>query len=742
MDDLDNKTYVSKWNSTIDLLEKCLIHLQGVSPVAHAKDIRDAFLPLGVVSRLVLVELIKFDMATAARLGLERLLDFYLTEFSEELPREGIPADLVLEELQVLREAGHDPDVNDYLIRFPHLADILPNWATHKMNATCNPMEAMGSAPPELEIGTKVSDFRILRCVGKGAFANVYLALQETMQRLVALKVSKRRSEESQFLSQLDHPNIVRVYDERNQTDPPLRMLYMQFVGGGTLSGCLRRVAPMDIQDKSGTQLADSIGEHLTLCGLGELNQVGNSHVNKMDWPTLVAYVGMQLAEGLDYAHQQGIIHRDIKPANILLSADGTPKLADFNVSFSGLSGRAGAAAYFGGSLAYMSPEQIEVASSAGRTIQAEDLDERSDIYSLAVVLWEMLHGTRPWHQDDSPGSWSDALAAEAELRKLPLPENRTIASSARRTGYRVLDQTLRRCLCLQKENRPSSGNVLAKQLRLALHPSAARRLYPQHAEQRAFLSRLPPWFVLTLGTLIPNLIAAVLNFIYNSGRIATQYPDTWHNFIKVSTIINLIFFPLGVSVSLWLILSYSRSLLRLRDPDSMNHGSLRSYWNLGHHVAIVCGVLWVVAGMIFPILLLSLSVSDAFHFFFSFVICGGIAVVYPFFSITLLNLYLYYPQVASLTLSDPEFPIWSKRLRLLSRCYLGIAAAIPLIALSLLVTVANAKQEDPRAYLMAAIIATAVGFAASFFAVQYIDDFVHDVGDFMVEDVSKRRVN
>ena len=111
------------------------------------------------------------------------------------------------------------------------------------------------------------------------------------------------------------------------------------------------------------------------------------------------------------------MLHRDIKPANVLVAADGTPKLADFNISFSSKVVGATAAAYFGGSLAYMSPEQIEACNPvSGRT--ADDLDSRSDIYSLGVMLWELLTGNRPF-EDTQPGAdWTGTLNTMLATRR------------------------------------------------------------------------------------------------------------------------------------------------------------------------------------------------------------------------------------------------------------------------------------------------------------------------------------
>src|SRR5205085_11245230 len=128
-------------------------------------------------------------------------------------------------------------------------------------------------------------------------------------------------------------------------------------------------------------------------------------------------WVGARLAEALDHAHCRGVLHRDVKPANVLLTAEGAPKLADFNVSFGSKLEGANPAAFFGGSLSYMSPEQLEAFNPA-HARDAGDLDGRSDLYALCLILWELLAGRRPFRDGGLDRDWGRMLAQMTERRR------------------------------------------------------------------------------------------------------------------------------------------------------------------------------------------------------------------------------------------------------------------------------------------------------------------------------------
>jgi tetratricopeptide (TPR) repeat protein len=146
-------------------------------------------------------------------------------------------------------------------------------------------------------------------------------------------------------------------------------------------------------------------------------NLDGRTYVNAVLW------IGARLADGLDHAHQRGILHRDLKPANVLLTDDGQPMLLDFNLSEDMKLRSSASAARAGGTLPYMSPEQME----SFRTGQA--LDERSDLYSLGLILYELLAGKHAFPCHTGPA---------AEVVSKYLDDRRTQRPSLRSHNVRV----------------------------------------------------------------------------------------------------------------------------------------------------------------------------------------------------------------------------------------------------------------------------------------------------------------
>ncbi len=605
---------------TFEHLDACLMLASDIAPVTDPRQLVDLLPECSPPARrLILSELVKFDMAQAADSGLRRSLDFY-SDILEPLYTAGkIPFDLVLEEIQIRRSCSETPSLEDYRDRFPYLQGIIAEFlARQSPSRSTSKMSTL----PVFAPGFTVDDFQIVRTLGQGAFASVYLARQLSIQRLVALKVSQHGSDEPIALSQLDHANVVRLYDQRRIANPDAILLYMQYVPGGTLSDTIKATCNSAANELSGKALLQTVDAALLTAGqqLPE-NSVERKQLECLDWPRVVAWLGIQLSEGLAAAHERGVMHRDVKPANILLTAEGVPKLADFNVSFSGTTSGAGAAAHFGGSLAYMSPEQLRVADPRVEG-NAEDLDCRSDLYSLAIVLWEVWTGRRPVQPSDMFDSWGNALEQQMAMRR----EHPKVLRPTNSAAARVLEKALRRALNENRELRPRNGNELAGRLRLALNSEAAEYFEPATNSWRALILSLPLFLVAVLIIFIPNGLAGALNYQYNFQSISVNYPEEIYPgflkfFVNLSITINLIAFPVG-GVLLFLILQPLRqAMMQARGEQPATEVGLDAAWNLGHRAAMIGGLMWAASGVVFPVALRlaepAYSFQSAVEFFF-----------------------------------------------------------------------------------------------------------------------------
>jgi serine/threonine-protein kinase len=286
----------------------------------------------------------------------------------------------------------------------------------------------------------RIGHYRIVSELGRGGMGVVYKAHEESLNRFVALKVLgehltedpahvERFLREAQSAARLNHPNIVQIYTVSQ--DAGKHYFAMEFVSGQSLQQILRSRGTLDsIQ---------------------------------------AARIAVQTASGLREAHDQGIIHRDIKPANLMIDERGLVKIADFGLALmGGAVSRLTATGMFMGTPGYLSPEQC----------LDQDIDHRTDIYSLGVTIFEALSGKAPFTGDSPLALLRQIIDVEppdlSELNPSVEPELRKLVER-----MMVKDRDLRISSCAELvggleaflESQGASGNLVE---RLAVSTSGA----------------------------------------------------------------------------------------------------------------------------------------------------------------------------------------------------------------------------------------------------------------------------
>jgi serine/threonine protein kinase len=373
----------------------------------------------------------------------------------EHNDRQYLLGELIAMELMLVRDSGQDVDLQQYWQRFPADAPIVervlesfdPRLAETRAQESTGARQSdrelhVSAHQPSAEnekLPAAIDRYRILKELGRGGFAVVYLAQDTQLGREVALKVPRLDKfvsdkvldlfvQEARNAAQLDHPGIVRVYDVKRE--PELVYIVQQYIAGADLAVHAR-------------------ANPLTERQIAEL---------------LIA-----VAEAVGYAHEHKCWHRDLKPANLLIDAAGRPHVADFGLALyeSMQRDRAGEMA---GTLPYMSPEQMRG--------EAHRLDGRSDIWSLGVIFYELLTGCRPFS-----GETSERLRDEI-LHRDPMPPRMNTPT--------VSSELARICLtCLSKKatDRYQIAADLIDDLRHWLADQATAKIYPASVDSNKTLS-------------------------------------------------------------------------------------------------------------------------------------------------------------------------------------------------------------------------------------------------------------
>lgn len=468
----------------------------------------------------VIAELIRVDLELNWRNRNPAFVEDYRNVFPT-LDRKKIE-EIAFEEYRCRHACGDPVDRSDYSKRLGIDSSRWPTW---------DKPERESAAPEFPRDGETFLNFEILGVLGSGAVGRVYLAKQKDLaERLVVIKVTTCRTTEPDNLAQLQHTNIVPIYSV-HQTDD-FQVICMPFLGIITLRDVIRSLEGGSTADRS-TDLISTVARNrletvVQNVDTRRINDLGrrrdldlatdfsNQDLEQQNYCNLAAWLIARVAEGLAHAHDNGILHGDIKPENILLQRHAEPLLLDFHLARQSADKNEGPD---GGTIPYMAPEHL------ASLISSAQVDQRSDLYSAGVLLFELLTG-------ETPVPVHNRLDDVYLITRLEQIRNFQVDDDSRlREIPTDLTSILKKCLAADPDDRYQHARELAVDLNRHLQD-----LPLIYAPNRSIVERGAKWLRRNRwATSISTIISLLVITVVSVGLVGWSYYSHSYRLEKIS---------------------------------------------------------------------------------------------------------------------------------------------------------------------------------------------------------------
>jgi tetratricopeptide (TPR) repeat protein len=353
--------------------------------------------------------------------------------------------------------AGDTPDASEFCARYPAIQHSLARMlSVHRMVHGDEQLLGVPKEKPEApwpQPDTRFLGFQLERELGRGAFSRVYLARETALgDRTVVVKISRWGMSEARTLGRLGHPNIVPVYSVTRDEQSDRSAVCMPYLGEGTLCDVLDRVLAGGAPPRHAIVILDAArkGPCLTLVGGADHMPLAATNLQYASYVDGVRCLAEQLLDALAFIHTEGVLHRDLKPSNVLLTRNGTPMLLDFNLSGDNRRCEVG----FGGTPGYMSPEQLRL--MARTAVDASALDGRADLFSLGVILYQLLTGEHPFTPPPAGTELDRTIPFLLERYAAGAPSVRKLNPAVDRRLAALIDG----CMAYAPADRPASAHA------------------------------------------------------------------------------------------------------------------------------------------------------------------------------------------------------------------------------------------------------------------------------------------